>query len=105
MKKFITALVAIACVGSFTPLIAAKAAATTSASKATAVLICPVTGNKIKSVKDAVGHSVYKGKTYYFCCPACKPKFDKNPAKYIQAMKVRASDAKDSTKSCPAPTR
>ena len=105
MKKFITAIVAIACVGAFAPIIAAKPTAAPSAHKATAVLICPVTGNKIKSVKDAVGHSVYKGKTYYFCCPGCKPKFDKNPAKYIHAMKVRAASAKDSPRSCPARTK
>ena len=42
-------------------------------------LICPVTGDKIASVKDSVGHSAYKGKTYYFCCAMCKPKFDKAP--------------------------
>lgn len=56
----------------------AKSAATKTA------LVCPVTGNKISSVKAAVGHTTYKGKTYYFCCGMCKPKFDKNPAKYIQ---------------------
>lgn len=49
-----------------------------------AALICPVTGDKIASVKAAVGHSTYKGKTYYFCCPSCKPRFDKNPAKYVK---------------------
>ncbi|MBC8205456.1 MAG: YHS domain-containing protein [FCB group bacterium] len=27
--------------------------------------------------------STLKGKTYYFCCPACKPKFDKDPAKFL----------------------
>ena len=48
------------------------------------VLICPVTGDKIASVKAAVGHSTYKGTTYYFCCPECKPRFDKNPAKYVK---------------------
>lgn len=46
-------------------------------------LICPVTGNKISSAKAAYSHETYKGKTYYFCCPECQPKFDKNPAKYI----------------------
>ena len=59
-------------------------AAPSHASKPTAAkaaLICPVTGNKIASVKAAVGHSTYGGKTYYFCCPECKPRFDKNPAK------------------------
>ncbi len=48
-----------------------------------ASLICPVTGTKIASIKAAVGHSTYKGKTYYFCCPECKPRFDKDPAKVV----------------------
>ena len=47
-------------------------------------LVCPVTGNKIASVKAAGGHSTYKGKTYYFCCASCKPAFDKDPEKYIK---------------------
>ena len=47
-------------------------------------LICPVTGDKIASVKDAVGQSTYKGKTYYFCCAGCKPRFDKDPAKFVK---------------------
>lgn len=46
--------------------------------------ICPVMGNKIANVAKAAGKSVYKGKTYYFCCKTCKPKFDKNPAKYLK---------------------
>ena len=49
-----------------------------------AALVCPVTGETIASVKDAVGSSVYKGKTYYFCCESCKPAFDKDPAKYVK---------------------
>ncbi len=48
-----------------------------------AALICPVTGTPIASIKAAVGHSTYKGKTYYFCCPGCKPRFDKNPAAIV----------------------
>jgi YHS domain-containing protein len=27
--------------------------------------------------------SEYRGKTYYFCAPGCKKKFDENPEKYI----------------------
>lgn len=50
-------------------------------------LMCPVTGTKIASAK-AAGHSAYKGKTYYFCCPDCKPKFDKAPAKYVKNAKM-----------------
>ena len=54
------------------------------AKSAHAALICPVTGDKIPSVKAAVGHSTYKGKTYYFCCAGCKPRFDKDPAKNVK---------------------
>jgi len=28
----------------------------------------------------------YKGKKVYFCCPACKPKFEANPEKYIAQL-------------------
>ncbi len=46
--------------------------------------VCPVMGTKIPDITKAAGKSVYKGKTYYFCCPGCKPTFDKNPAKYAK---------------------
>lgn len=49
------------------------------------VLICPVTGDKISSVRTAAGHSAFKGKTYYFCCADCKPRFDKSPAKFARS--------------------
>ncbi len=67
-----------------------SAHAAPAAKPAAAPLVCPVTGETIASAKDAVGHSTYKGKTYYFCCSDCKPKFDKNPAKYIKAASVGA---------------
>ena len=53
-------------------------------SKKVVSAVCPVMGMKIPDVSKAAGKSVYKGKTYYFCCPICKPKFDKNPEKYIK---------------------
>jgi len=34
--------------------------------------------------KFAAGSAIYMGKTYYFCNPGCKAKFDKNPAKYAK---------------------
>lgn len=46
-----------------------------------APLVCPITGEKISSVSTAAAQETYKGKTYYFCCPSCKPTFDKNPDK------------------------
>lgn len=48
------------------------------------ILICPITGDKIASVKASVGHSAFKGKTFYFCCAGCKPRFDKDPARYAK---------------------
>jgi YHS domain-containing protein len=55
--------------------------------KKTVSAICPVMGTKIPDVTKAPGGStVYKGKTYYFCCPQCKPMFLKNPEKYIKQM-------------------
>jgi YHS domain-containing protein len=44
---------------------------------------CPVMGNEFEVSKDTV-FSTYKGKYYAFCCPGCKPQFDKNPEKYIK---------------------
>ena len=34
--------------------------------------------------KTATWKSEYEGKTYYFCAPMCKQKFDRNPAKYVK---------------------
>ncbi len=46
-------------------------------------VICPVEKQAFDKSK-AVDSTVYKGKTYYFCCLGCKPKFLKNPEKYIK---------------------
>lgn len=42
----------------------------------------PVCGMMVDE-KKAAGKSEYQGKTYYFCAPGCKAKFDSNPAHYI----------------------
>lgn len=47
------------------------------------MVVCPVMGTKMKKSK-AVDSTVYKEKTYYFCCDGCKPAFEKNPGKYIK---------------------
>jgi YHS domain-containing protein len=43
---------------------------------------CPVMKQDFKVAADSTS-SVYKGKTYVFCCPMCKPKFEADPKKYI----------------------
>jgi len=43
---------------------------------------CPVTGKPINKQY----WTMYKGKKIYFCCPMCKPQFDKDPEKYIKDL-------------------
>ena len=42
-----------------------------------------VCGMQVDPTK-AAGKSEYNGKTYYFCSPACKKKFDANPSQYAR---------------------
>ena len=43
---------------------------------------CPVSGEDF--VVDASSlKSEHGGKTYYFCCPGCKKKFDASPEKFL----------------------
>jgi len=40
----------------------------------------------VKSIAEAQGlYRDYEGERYYFCCGACGPLFDANPAKYANA--------------------
>lgn len=82
MNKFLVALLSGAMILSGAAH-AAKKAPTKPKAKPKAALVCPVMGAKIASVKEAVGKSTYKGKTYYFCCAGCKSTFEKDPEKYV----------------------
>ena len=46
--------------------------------------IDPVCKMQVNEQK-AAGKSDFEGKTYYFCAPVCKTKFDQNPQKYLNA--------------------
>ncbi len=46
----------------------------------------PVCGMDVDG-KKPVATSVYQGKTYFFCAPACKATFVKAPEKYAAAEK------------------
>ncbi len=43
----------------------------------------PVCGMNINE-EDAAGYFRYKGIKYFFCAPACKIKFIKDPKKYVK---------------------
>jgi len=40
-------------------------------------------------VEDAAGQSDYEGRTYYFCSPVCKEKFDANPTRFINKSEIQ----------------
>ncbi|MFQ5867328.1 MAG: YHS domain-containing protein [bacterium] len=42
----------------------------------------PVCGMTVKK-DEAAATSEHMGKTFYFCCPVCKEKFDSEPMKYM----------------------
>ena len=44
--------------------------------------VCPITGKPINKMYS----TVYKGKTIYFCCPMCKPIFEKAAEKYLDKL-------------------
>jgi YHS domain-containing protein len=46
-------------------------------------VVCPVMGTKFKVTADTLS-AEYKGKVYYFCCPACPPAFKADPEKYAK---------------------
>jgi YHS domain-containing protein len=50
---------------------------------------CPVSGDKLNEM-GAPFVFIYKGQEVKLCCKSCKPKFDKDPEKYIAI--IRAAD-------------
>ena len=82
MKTLLLTLAAVSALTSAALAAPAPKPAPSAAPKKTA-LICPVTGEQIASPAAAAGHETYKGKTYYFCCAACQPMFDKNRDKAV----------------------
>lgn len=87
MKRFVGILVA----GGMLFTGVAFAGTAKSEKAKTQVLVCPVMGTKMASVKEAKGGKYpYKGKTYYFCCSQCLSKFKKDPGKYIKKAEQEA---------------
>jgi len=87
MKRILVLLALISVLAIPTAVSATDSHAGNTASKKVISAICPVQKERIKDISKAAGKSVYKGKTYYFCCSGCKTLFDKNPGKYIVSAK------------------
>ncbi|MBI4583534.1 MAG: YHS domain-containing protein [Planctomycetes bacterium] len=48
---------------------------------------CQVSGEKLDQEQSSADSSLcaaYQGKRYLFCCMCCKPKFEKDPQKYLE---------------------
>ncbi len=53
---------------------------------------CPVSGEKLNGDMGAPYTFSYQGQEVKLCCKSCKKDFDKNPDKYLKA--IRAADKK-----------
>jgi YHS domain-containing protein len=49
----------------------------------------PVCGMDVQP-EQAAGQSEYQGRTFYFCCDACKEKFDKEPQRFARPQSATA---------------
>ena len=65
-----------------TPPVASAGANATPAGITGELATCSVLGTTMP--KDKMIPVEYKGKTYYFCCQDCVPKFKADPEKYIK---------------------
>ena len=43
--------------------------------------------------KDAAATTVYEGRTYIFCSPSCKTKFDQNPQAFLGTKAAPVSES------------
>ena len=55
-------------------------------------VIDPVCGMSIEE-KDSAATAVYQGKTYFFCSPSCKVKFEKDPQAFVSTEAAAVSEA------------
>ncbi|MHB0912752.1 MAG: hypothetical protein ACYC2Y_04815 [Armatimonadota bacterium] len=68
MRKLVLVLLVIALVTIVAIVASCKSEQKTASASASTSAVCPVMGTPIPDTGKAAGKSVYKGKTYYFCC-------------------------------------
>lgn len=44
----------------------------------------PLCGMMVDDAKTRIPPSMHQGKPYYFCAPACKQRFDADPARFAK---------------------
>jgi YHS domain-containing protein len=90
MKQVVTAL----CAGLLT--LSAVATVAFAGPETAKKPMCPIQKEAVTSI-DPKLTSVYKGKTFYFCCSGCKPAFDKMSDKDKVALMKYGIDTKKTT--------
>jgi len=98
MKRFIPFLIALIVIGGINLSYAQVTDgnvyhATDDGSK---YFLCPVMGNHAKVTADTE-FTDHDGKRYYYCCGGCKPKFEADPAIYLDKLNLPANIAKVDT--------
>jgi len=61
----------------------------------------PVCGMTVQPATAKGGHADFEGKTYYFCNPKCKTKFEADPRRYLEPSPAPAPVASDVEYTCP----
>jgi len=72
------------------PALAAKKEAP-KAKKAKTEVHCAVMKEHTVKISEATSKKAfadYKGNRYFFCCPGCKPDFEKSPEKFAKAEHI-----------------
>jgi xanthine dehydrogenase accessory factor len=62
--------------------ISEPAAGNAVTSAAPGTTIDPVCGMEVE-IATAMHHTTLEGRDFYFCCPACKRLFERNPQEYL----------------------
>ncbi|MBC8140719.1 MAG: hypothetical protein H7Y38_04685 [Armatimonadetes bacterium] len=91
MKLFVAALFVIAVTG-------------TAFARPEAKPSCPIMKHEVAK-KDAKLSSVYKGKTFYYCCAGCKPAFEKMSDKEKAPLMKYGVTTLKPAKGVPAPAK
>jgi YHS domain-containing protein len=81
---FAVVLLAAGCGGAHEPTVAEAGAA--AAAKGFANGVCPVMGNPV-DLSDPDLYAEYKGQRIAFCCGPCRPKFLKDPERYMKVLR------------------
>ncbi len=59
--------------------------------------LCPVSGEKVGEMGEAVKYE-YNGKVYNLCCPMCKKDFAKDPEKFSKKAEEQMIEEQEITK-------